>query len=53
MKTIVEVEATFNCTLGRAFKTPILGDATQFLVGYGLVPAVEKFTQDSSWGKLR
>lgn len=51
MKTIVKVEATFNCSLERAFKTPILGDATQFLVGYGLVPAVEKFTEDSSWGK--
>jgi hypothetical protein len=51
MKTIVEVNAVFNCTLERAFKTPILGDATRFLVGYGLVPAVEKFTQDESWGK--
>lgn len=51
MKTTVEVEATFNCPLERAFKTPILGDATQFLVGYGLVPAVERFTQDRSWGK--
>lgn len=51
MKTTVAVEETFNCPLERAFKTPILGDATQFLVGYGLVPAVEKFTDDSTWGK--
>ncbi|PHN02502.1 hypothetical protein [Flavilitoribacter nigricans] len=51
MKTIVEVEETFNCSLGRAFKTPILGDATRFLVGYGPVPAVEKFTDDESWGQ--
>ena len=51
MQTRVEVEETFNCNLERAFKTPILGDATRFLVGYGNVPAVEKFTEDSTWGK--
>lgn len=51
MKTRIEVETTFNCTLERAFKTPILGDATKFLVGYGIVPAVEKFTDDATWGK--
>ena len=51
MKTTIEVKATFHCSLEKAFKTPILGDATQFLVGYGPVPAVEKFTQDSTWGK--
>ncbi|MCB9277115.1 MAG: hypothetical protein H6564_23990 [Lewinellaceae bacterium] len=51
MKTTIEVTATFNCSPERAFKTPILGDATQFLVGYGVVPAVEKFTDDSTWGK--
>ena len=51
MKTVIEVKATFNCSLERAFKTPILGDATQFLVGYGPVPAVEKFTEDNTWGK--
>ena len=51
MKTVVKVDATFSCSLERAFKTPILGDATKFLVGYGLIPAVERFTQDSSWGK--
>lgn len=51
MKTSVEVKSTFNCSLERAFKTPILGDATQFLVGYGIVPAVKKFTDDNTWGK--
>lgn len=51
MKVIASVEATFNCSLERAFKTPILGDATQFLVGYGIIPAVVKFTEDETWGK--
>ncbi|MCB0639400.1 MAG: hypothetical protein KDC54_22395 [Lewinella sp.] len=52
MKTTATVEATFNCSLERAFKTPILGDATQFLVGYGPIPAVVKFTDDATWGQV-
>ncbi len=51
METIISVELTFNCSLERAFKTPILGDATKFLVGYGIIPAIEKFTEDTTWGK--
>lgn len=51
MKTIITVSAVFNCSLERAFKTPILGDATQFLVGYGPVPAVVRFSDDETWGK--
>ena len=52
MKTIIKVEAEFNSSLERAFKTPILGDATKFLTGYGIIPPVEKFTEDSTWGKI-
>ena len=51
MKTVISVQSTFHCSLERAFKTPILGDATQFLVGYGPVPAVVKFTEDETWGQ--
>ena len=51
MKTVVIVESIFHSSLERAFKTPILGDATQFLVGYGPIPAVVRFTEDSTWGK--
>ncbi len=51
MQTTAQVESTFHCSPERAFKTPILGDATQFLVGYGPVPAVVKFTDDATWGK--
>lgn len=46
------VTATFNCSLERAFKTPILGDATQFLIGYGVVPACTGFIDDETWGKV-
>ena len=52
METIVNVKETFNCSLERAFKTPILGDATAFLVGYGVIPAVVKFTDDDTWGQV-
>jgi hypothetical protein len=45
------VTANFNCSLERAFKTPILGDATKFLAGYGVVPPVTGFIRDESWGK--
>ena len=51
MKTTVTVTETFHCSLERAFKTPILGDATKFLVGYAVVPPVVKFTEDTTWGK--
>jgi len=51
MVTTAQVQSTFQCSVERAFKTPILGDATQFLVGYGPVPAVVKFTDDATWGK--
>lgn len=51
MKVVISAKSTFNCSLERAFKTPILGDATKFLVGYGIIPAVVKFTKDRTWGK--
>lgn len=44
------VRAVFHCSAERAFKTPILGDATRFLAGYGVVPPVIDFIKDESWG---
>ena len=46
------VEATFKCSIERAFKTPILGDATQILTGYWIIPAVSGFKDDESWGHV-
>ena len=51
MKTKATVSAIFHSSLERAFKTPILGDVTKFLVGYGPVPAVVKITDDATWEK--
>jgi len=41
---------TFHCPLERAFKTPILGDATKILIGYYNYPIVLGFSKDDSWG---
>ena len=51
MKTVISEEILFNCSLERAFKTPMLGATTLFLVGYGIIPPIEKFTEGESWGK--
>lgn len=51
MKVSTTVTATFNCSLDRAFKTPILGDATQFLNGFLFQPAVIRFEEDETWAK--
>jgi hypothetical protein len=46
------ITSTFNCSLERAFKTPILGDATKMLTGYGVVPACTGFLDDETWGQV-
>ncbi len=46
-----EIRATFRCSLERAFKAPILGDATQFLNGYRFQPGVIAFEEDATWGQ--
>ena len=51
MTTSTSVSEIFNCSLETAFKTPILGDATKTLTGYGIIPAVSHFTEDETWGQ--
>jgi len=51
MKIKATLSDKFYCSIDRAFKTPILGDATQFLNGYFLQPPVIGFEDDSTWGK--
>ena len=36
----------------RAFKAPILGDATKFMKGYLFQPPVTGFEDDKTWGKI-
>ncbi|MFT5778879.1 MAG: hypothetical protein ACI837_001836 [Crocinitomicaceae bacterium] len=49
-KMTCRAKSNFNCSLERAFKTPILGDATKTLTGYFMVPGVSHFTEDKTWG---
>lgn len=41
---------SFTCSLERAFRAPIHGDATKILVEYGFVPPVKGFVKDETWG---
>lgn len=52
MSIKTQISTTFSCSLERAFKAPILGDATKFLNGYFLQPPVEKFIDDATWGQV-
>lgn len=52
MKVKSIVTTVIHCSLERAFKTPILGDATIILAGNHFIPPVTHFTDDSTWGKV-
>ena len=52
MKVSSELIGNFNCSIERAFKSAILGDATKFLNGYLFQPPVTMFEEDSSWGNI-
>ena len=51
MKTSVTVKTIFNCSLERAFKTPMLCDVSKIHTGYGIMPKVTHCTEDKDWGK--
>jgi hypothetical protein len=50
MEIKVEVSSTYNCTLERAFKTPLLCDVSKVHTGFGLMPKVTHCTEDENWG---
>jgi len=52
MKVSTSVIAIFDCSKERAFKAPILGDATRFLNGYLFQPPVIRFEEDETWGEV-
>jgi hypothetical protein len=52
MKTTVKITYIFNCSLERAFKSPILCDVSKIHTGYGIMPKVTFCTQDENWGKI-
>ena len=51
METKVKISTTFNCSLERAFKSPILCDVTKVHTGYGIMPKVTHCTEDEKWGQ--
>lgn len=51
MKVRVKVTTIYNCSLERAFKTPILCDVTKVHTGYGIMPRVTHCTDDEDWGR--
>jgi hypothetical protein len=51
MKTTVSIKTVYNCSLERAFKTPILCDVSKIHTGYGIMPKVTHCTGDENWGK--
>jgi hypothetical protein len=51
MISTIKVTTTFNCSLERAFKTPMLCDVSKGHTGYGLMPKVTHCVEDENWGK--
>lgn len=51
MTSKISVKTIYNCSLERAFKSPILCDVTKVHTGYGLMPAVTHCTDDEHRGQ--
>ncbi len=45
------VKTIYDCSLERAFKTPMLCDVSKVHTGYGVMPKVTHCTEDENWGK--
>ena len=51
MKTAVSVRTIYNCSLEKAFKTPMLCDVSKIHTGYGIMPKVTHCLDDEHWGQ--
>lgn len=51
MITEVKVSTIYECSLERAFKTPMLCDLSKVHTGFGIMPKVTHTTEDKDWGK--
>ena len=51
MTTSVTVTTIYNCSLERAFKTPMLCDVSKVHTGFGIMPKVTHCAEDENWGK--
>lgn len=48
----VKVSAIYECSLERAFKTPMLCDVTKIHTGFGFTPKVTHTMNDENWGQI-
>ena len=48
----VKVSTIYECSLERAFKTPMLCDVTKVHTGFWFTPKVTHTTDDEQWGKI-
>ena len=48
----VTASTIYECSLERAFKTPLLCDVSKIHTGYGLMPSVTHTTDDENWGVI-
>jgi len=48
----VRVSTYFNCSLERAFKTPMLCDVSKVHTGMGIMPKVTHTSDDENWGQV-
>ena len=46
------IQSTFECSIERAFKTPMLCDITKVHTGFLLSPKVLYSSEDENWGKV-
>lgn len=52
MQSQVKITTLFECSMERAFKTPMLCDVSKVHTGYiALMPRVTHCTEDQNWGK--
>jgi len=47
----VKVSTIYECSLERAFKTPMVCDVSKVHTGYGIMPKVTHCTDDENWGQ--
>lgn len=47
----VKVSTIYECSLERAFKSPMLCDVSKVHTGFGIMPKVTHCTNDENWGK--
>jgi hypothetical protein len=48
----VSVSTIYECSLERAFKTPLLCDVSKIHTGYGFMPKITHCTNDEDWGQI-